>query len=791
MTLAGTLNLSDQGGQEAGIQRLFSYGGTLTDQGLLLGTTPPGVPGAEFHIQTSVAGQINLVSAVGTTLSIWDGEALAQHDNGKVDGGSGVWRAADFNWTDSTGVINGPYQPGLTFAIFQGMSGTVTVDRSAGIVGATGMQFVSDGYEVVGDPIVLQGVGGVSIIRVGDGTRSGTGVTASIASSLRGATRLVKSDAGTLVLKGINTYTGGTRIDGGVLSVSSDANLGEAAGALVMNGGTLATTASFDTLRNVELAQTGRFNVAGDTALGLQGGITGVGGLTKQGAGTLRLLGTDKRYTGLTEVSQGTLQAGAAQALASASIHRVDAGASLDLAGFSQTVAGLTNRGLVTLSGPEASVPGTVLKVTGPYVGTGGTLALSTVLGGPGSATDQMLLSGGSAVASGNTVLQIRNAGGLGAQTDARGIVVVDTENGARLLSDAFTLAGGHVDAGAFEYRLQNNGAQASLHSTNTQQQAYRAETALLSALPSQLRQADLAMLGNLHQRVGDSVVEDSAPGRRRTWGRVLRVAPDIRQPGGTVSPHSTGHLTGFQVGLDLATAADWQTGLYVGQLDGTMDVTGFVGGVEGQRAGSNSLRSRYLGAYGTYRNLQGLYADAVLQAADYRSTLHTEDNARAVTTGRGWQASLELGQAVQTSWAGGWTLEPQAQWIYRHIRLDDTELSAARVQSQVDDDWVLRLGARIKGRFATDAGVFQPYVRANVYKSARSNDVSAFIVPSTRTDIHAPGGSTGTELALGGTLQQPHGIGFYGELSRLWAHGGAARVSSNIRLDVGVKMGW
>ncbi|MNE72429.1 Autotransporter beta-domain protein [compost metagenome] len=135
--------------------------------------------------------------------------------------------------------------------------------------------------------------------------------------------------------------------------------------------------------------------------------------------------------------------------------------------------------------------------------------------------------------------------------------------------------------------------------------------------------------------------------------------------------------------------------------------------------------------------------------------------------------------------------MEPQAQWIYRHTRLDDTELSAARVQSKADDDWVLRLGARIKGRFATGTGVFQPYVRANVYKSARTDDVSGFIVPSARTDIHASGGSTGTELALGATLLQPHGISLYGELGRLWAHGGASRVSSQLRLDVGVKVGW
>ena len=52
----------------------------------------------------------------------------------------------------------------------------------------------------------------------------------------------MKTDLGTLVLSGTNTYTGGTAINGGTLQISGDANLGDAGGRLSFNGGTLRNT---------------------------------------------------------------------------------------------------------------------------------------------------------------------------------------------------------------------------------------------------------------------------------------------------------------------------------------------------------------------------------------------------------------------------------------------------------------------------------------------------------------------------------------------------------------------
>ncbi len=159
-----------------------------------------------------------------------------------------------------------------------------------GNVLASGLQFASDGYVVTGDALTLTGA--QAIIQVGDGSVAGMGYTATIDVALAGSAGLAKTDAGTLVLTGTNSYTGGTAINGGTLRISADANLGDGQARLSLNGGTLNTAADLSSARAVDLAGAGTFLTDGGTTLTLTGTLSGAGGLTKSGAGTVALAGT-------------------------------------------------------------------------------------------------------------------------------------------------------------------------------------------------------------------------------------------------------------------------------------------------------------------------------------------------------------------------------------------------------------------------------------------------------------------------------------------------------------------
>ncbi|GEM_PF-4154972 len=120
----------------------------------------------------------------------------------------------------------------------------------------------------------------------------------------------------------------------------------------------------------------------------------------------------------------------------------------------------LTNAGRVEFSAPTTG-SFKLLKVLN-YHGQGGTVDLNVFLGENG-AGDRLVIDGGRA--SGGTLLNIRNVGGLGAPTQGNGILVVEAVNGGRIEADSFTLAhpGGIVTAGAYEYELYQ-GTDANLY---------------------------------------------------------------------------------------------------------------------------------------------------------------------------------------------------------------------------------------------------------------------------------------------------------------------------------------
>ena len=108
-------------------------------------------------------------------------------------------------------------------------------------------------------------------------------------------------------------------------------------------------------------------------------------------AGSTTLTGANS-YSGATNVDAGSLRAGALNTFSPNSAVMVASGGTLDLNGFSQTVSGVTNAGLVNMG--TGTAPGTVLTTTS-YTGTGGTMAINTLLGGDGSPSDKLVINGG------------------------------------------------------------------------------------------------------------------------------------------------------------------------------------------------------------------------------------------------------------------------------------------------------------------------------------------------------------------------------------------------------------
>lgn len=678
LVLDGTLNVTTSAGGTfgPGVYRVFSYDGTLTNNGLAVGT----IPSTGYSIQTSIDHQVNLVNTEGLTFNFWDGNA-GPKNNGVINGGDGVWQtsAGNDNWTNETGTVNAPFAD-ASFAIFAGQAGTVTVDDGLGQVTASGMQFMTDGYVVQGGGIELTGPS--SSIVVGDGTAAGAGMTATIASVLSGDAQLVKSDRGTLVLTGTNTYTGGTAINGGTLQVSTDANLGDAAGGLSFDGGTLHTTDSFATSRAVNVMSSGTISTAAATTLTLNGALTGSGAFTKAGDGTLVLASGGSAFAGPTAVQQGTLAAGATNALGAASAYTIASGATLDLGGFNQTVASLGNAGSVRLG----TAPGTTLTINGNYTGNGGTIFLNAALDGDASTTDKVVIHGST---SGTGILAVANVGGAGAQT-VEGVKIVDVDGSS---AGAFSLAGDYVFqgdqavvSGAYAYRLYQNGVSTptdgdwylrSALINGSPNPLYSPAVPIYEAYPGVLQ--SLNELDTLQQRVGNRSWVGAAQGADEIGSVPTQNAIWARIEGAHTkqSPDSATTVSDYDV-----TTWKLETG-----VDGLLyeDATGILlGGVSFHYGTASSDISSIYGVgsidakgYGfagtlTWYGDNGFYTDGQAQVTWYDSDLKSSSLGSELAKGNngfGYAVSIEAGQKFALG--AKWTLTPQAQLSYSSVSFD------------------------------------------------------------------------------------------------------------------------
>lgn len=176
-------------------------------------------------------------------------------------------------------------------------------------------------------------------------------------------TSVVQNGPGEVTLTARNSYSGGTILSGGTLSVLSDVNLGASYGGVIFNGGTLKLKGNFASTRNFAVFSTGGSFNTGPYSATLFGTLNGKGLLEKTGSGSLIFSGNQNAptplFSGAIVVSQGSL---VANGNLSGSTIQVNAQGTLQGSG---TVGSVTNGGIVA---PGNSI-GT-LNLTGSYTQT-------------------------------------------------------------------------------------------------------------------------------------------------------------------------------------------------------------------------------------------------------------------------------------------------------------------------------------------------------------------------------------------------------------------------------------
>ena len=393
------------------------------NQTLTLGSLLSAGSGSTLNFNTAAGGADANTSTVGTSVVVLTGQT------------AGVAINSGFTVTDSTGfglaTVNGSNQvvrltAGLNLLPASGSSSTLDylIDNNAGgptapgssslvLTGSQSTQSITvnttvasgvldlDGFTLSNNVWNFGGSGSNTFQVTGDSLSSvlldetvtinnyNTG-TITIASPIvaNGTNNVVFNGTGTTVLSGLNTYTGNSFINGGMvnLGVAETVNVNgplgaraaNATGSIVFSGGTLqysaANTNDYSGRISNAASQPIRIDTNGQTVI-FGTALTGSGStLTKLGTGTL-VLNATSTYTGSTIINGGTLRignGGTAGALAPASsiindgvlaFNRTDAlTQGTNFGGISGTGSVAINSGTVTLNAVNTFGGGIVLN---------------------------------------------------------------------------------------------------------------------------------------------------------------------------------------------------------------------------------------------------------------------------------------------------------------------------------------------------------------------------------------------------------------------------------------------
>jgi autotransporter-associated beta strand protein len=331
--------------QTVGGVRMFSGGGSITGPGTL--TSKSTIQALSGTISAVLAGFDNTVGLIKDTPGtvILSGANIYSGDTTIAMGTLGL--GADDVIPDGPG--KGNVVVGGAVLDMRGFSDTINGLSNSG----------------AGNGIIISSSASTtSVLTIGNNDQTST---FSGAIEERLATFSVrKIGTGTLTLSGANTYDGDTTISDGTLKLGA-ANVipdGPGNGNVILESGTLDLGGFSETVNG--LSGGGRItstvsgapstlsvggNDASSTFSGLIADSAGAVAIAKIGAGTLTLTGATKTYSGDTTISQGALKLGAQDLIPSGTgkgnlvFNPASGTATLDVAGFSEGINGLTSSG--------------------------------------------------------------------------------------------------------------------------------------------------------------------------------------------------------------------------------------------------------------------------------------------------------------------------------------------------------------------------------------------------------------------------------------------------------------
>ncbi|GAB1487856.1 hypothetical protein MASR2M8_02970 [Opitutaceae bacterium] len=349
----GAFTLSGTGVSNVGALHNLSGNNSLAAQVTLGAATTIGSSAGTLTLSGQLDNAGNTLTVTGAGNLAFSGQIYGS--GGLTKTGTGTVNLSGANsYTGATTISAGTLQ-------ISGANERISNDSDVSV--ASGATFdVNNLTETVGS---ITGAGNITL---GTGTlrtnADNSSTTFSGVISGTGGT-LEKIGSGTLTLSGANTYTGATNIAGGTLTLGASERLSNSTAVNVTSGATFNLAGFTETVgsiagnANITLGA-GSLLAGGDnTSTTFSGVISGTGGtLTKQGTGTMTLSGANT-YTGLTTVSNGTLNIQNGSALGtSAAGTTVSSGATLALQG-GITVADET----LTLSGTGYNSTGALRNV--------------------------------------------------------------------------------------------------------------------------------------------------------------------------------------------------------------------------------------------------------------------------------------------------------------------------------------------------------------------------------------------------------------------------------------------